>query len=104
MGAAMASADHSPIITSAPIVTSHPAPIITSHPAPIVRSHSAPIITSHPVTTYHAAPTTYADETPKPYNFNYAVHDSYAGATFSQHETSDAQTVTGSYSVALPDG
>merc|ERR1711951_91543 len=50
------------------------------------------------------APVTYKDETPKPYSFEYAVNDDYAGATFSQQETSDAQTVTGSYSVALPDG
>merc|ERR1712168_1631507 len=60
--------------------------------------------TSHPVTTTYSRPAPVTDETPKPYSFEYAVNDDYAGATFSQHETSDAQTVTGSYSVALPDG
>ena len=46
----------------------------------------------------------YKDDAPKPYAFEYGVADDYAGATFSQHEASDANTVTGSYSVLLPDG
>lgn len=76
LAAALASASHTP------------AP--TYHPAP------AP--------TYHAAPVAYKDETPKPYTFEYGVSDSYKGVNFNQHENSDASTVTGSYSVLLPDG
>ena len=44
------------------------------------------------------------DETPKPYSFEYGVEDHYTGTKFSQQESSDAKTVTGGYSVQLPDG
>merc|ERR1712088_1126350 len=44
------------------------------------------------------------DESPKPYAFEYGVADDYAGAKFSQSETSDAKVTSGSYTVALPDG
>ena len=49
----------------------------------------------------HPAP---YDETPKPYGFEYGVHDSYSGASFDQHENSDGKVVSGSYTVQLPDG
>nr|XP_053647852.1 cuticle protein 19-like [Cherax quadricarinatus] len=39
-----------------------------------------------------------------PYNFEYGVKDEYAGTDFSQAEESDGNTVTGSYTVLLPDG
>ncbi|XP_053647851.2 cuticle protein 19-like [Cherax quadricarinatus] len=39
-----------------------------------------------------------------PYNFEYGVKDEYAGTDFSQAEESDGKTVTGSYTVQLPDG
>ncbi|XP_040566874.1 adult-specific cuticular protein ACP-20-like [Lepeophtheirus salmonis] len=48
-------------------------------------------------------PTTY-DESPKPYNYQYAVSDDYSGVNFSAQENSDAKVISGSYTVALPDG
>ena len=49
----------------------------------------------------HPAP---YDETPKPYGFEYGVHDNHSGANFNQHEAADGKLVTGSYQVLLPDG
>ncbi|XP_068242484.1 larval cuticle protein A2B-like [Palaemon carinicauda] len=46
---------------------------------------------------------TYKEE-PKPYQYNYAVQDEYAGTDFAQTEESDGQNVKGSYTVQLPDG
>ncbi|XP_068242486.1 cuticle protein 7-like [Palaemon carinicauda] len=46
---------------------------------------------------------TYKEE-PKPYQYNYAVNDAYAGTDFGQTEESDGQNVKGSYTVQLPDG
>ena len=46
----------------------------------------------------------YKDETPKPYAFEYGVHDDYAGTNFAQNENADGSTASGSYSVLLPDG
>merc|ERR1711997_1352249 len=44
-------------------------------------------------------------EDPKPYNFQYGVHDEYRGTNFNAGETADGHgNVKGSYSVALPDG
>ena len=40
----------------------------------------------------------------RPYGYEYAVHDEYSGANFGQHEASDGKVVTGTYTVALPDG
>ena len=57
---------------------------------------------------YHPAPAPYhapvVDVAPKPYAFQYGVADDYSGAKFSASETSDAKVVSGSYTVALPDG
>ena len=39
-----------------------------------------------------------------PYAFSYGVNDEYSGAIFGQNEESDGKVVSGSYSVALPDG
>lgn len=39
-----------------------------------------------------------------PYIFGYAVTDSESSSNFDHHESSDAQVITGSYRVALPDG
>merc|ERR1711881_637125 len=52
--------------------------------------------------SYHK-PTHY-DETPKPYTYEYGVHDDYSGAHFGQNEYSDGKEVKGQYTVALPDG
>ncbi len=41
---------------------------------------------------------------PVPYNFAYGEKDDYAGTDFGHNESSDGNTVTGSYRVVLPDG
>lgn len=41
---------------------------------------------------------------PVPYNYAYGVRDDYAGTDFGHNEISDGATVTGSYTVQLPDG
>ena len=41
---------------------------------------------------------------PKPYSYAYAVKDDYSGANFNAEETADGKVVSGSYTVALPDG
>merc|ERR1712168_1459239 len=74
---------------SAPIVPVHPAPV---HPLPV-----------HPVPVVHAPVHGYT-EPPKPYAFEYGVHNDYSGANFEQHENSDTKLVSGNYRVALPDG
>merc|ERR1711997_600064 len=51
----------------------------------------------------YAPPPTYKEE-PKPYSYAYAVKDDYSGANFGASETADGKVVTGSYTVALPDG
>jgi hypothetical protein len=56
-----------------------------------------------PYAAPHHAPAHY-DESPKPYAFQYGVADSYSGAQFNAQETADGKVVSGSYSVALPDG
>ena len=39
-----------------------------------------------------------------PYRYGYTVQDTPSANNFAQQETSDGQTVSGSYRVALPDG
>jgi hypothetical protein len=47
----------------------------------------------------------YGKEHPEPYTFSYGVSDDYSKSNFNAAETSDANgVVSGSYSVALPDG
>ena len=65
-------------------------------PAPY---HPAPV---HPAPAYGKAP--HYDESPKPYAFEYGVADDYSGAKFNAAETTDGKTLSGSYSVNLPDG
>merc|ERR1712168_1242068 len=72
-------------------------PILPVHPAPV---HPLPV---HPVPVVHAPVHGYT-EPPKPYAFEYGVHDDYSGANFEQHENSDTNLVSGNYRVALPDG
>ena len=43
-------------------------------------------------------------EIKKPYSFSYGVQDDYAGNKFGQTEESDGKSVTGSYTLVLPDG
>ncbi|XP_042886905.1 cuticle protein 7-like [Penaeus japonicus] len=61
----------------------------------------APIAPSYPAPH---APTPYKEEPPKPYQFDYGVRDDYSGASYGHNEVSDGNAVTGSYTVALPDG
>ena len=58
---------------------------------------------------YHAPAPAYGkapayDESPKPFAFEYGVADDYSGAKFNAAETTDGKTLSGSYSVNLPDG
>lgn len=43
-------------------------------------------------------------EPSKPYQFDYGVRDDYSGANYGHSETSNGNTIEGSYQVALPDG
>lgn len=43
-------------------------------------------------------------EPAKPYAFDYGVRDDYSGANYGHSETSNGNSVEGSYQVALPDG
>merc|ERR1712165_452195 len=94
---------HGPAIVHAPVHHAVHAPIHHAVHAPIV--HHAPV--HHAVhvpapAPYHApAPVKYAEE---PYTYEYAVADDYSKAAFNAAEASDGKAVTGSYSVALPDG
>merc|ERR1719290_398117 len=76
----------------------HPAPY---HPAPY---HPKPA-PYHPAPAAAYKPSPYDKEEPAPYAFEYGVADDYSKAAFNAAETADANgAVTGSYSVALPDG
>merc|ERR1712012_93899 len=50
------------------------------------------------------APHAYKEEPPKPYAFQYGVHDDYSGANFNAQETAAGKAVSASSQVALPDG
>merc|ERR1711881_610896 len=44
------------------------------------------------------------DGPPQPYAYQYGVKDEYSGANFGASEKSDTKVVSGTYTVALPDG
>merc|ERR1711962_313290 len=97
-----------PLVHHAAPVVHHAAPLV-HHAAPLVH-HAAPIVHAAPVVhhapaPYHApAPVAYKEE-PAPYAYEYGVADDYSKAAFNAAETADGSgAVTGSYSVALPDG
>merc|ERR1712156_858986 len=94
----------------------HAAVVPVSHhavhaPAVAHAVHAAPVV--HAAPAYHAPAVkvaatykepAYPDEV-SPYTYTYAVADDYSNAAFNADETADgAGAVTGSYSVALPDG
>ena len=56
-----------------------------------------------PAPAYAPAPS-YEKEVPQPYQYQYGVQDDYSGANFAASENSDANVVTGTYTVHLPDG
>ncbi|XP_064086193.1 cuticle protein 7-like [Macrobrachium nipponense] len=67
----------------------------------------SPPVYAPPAPSYSAPhqPTYQEEESKKPYTFDYGVKDDYTGASFGHKENADGQgSVTGSYSVALPDG
>merc|ERR1712061_487342 len=112
---------HGPAIVHAPVHHAVHAPIHHAVHAPIHHAVHAPVVHHAPVhhavhvpapapyhapvpapAPYHApAPVKYAEE---PYTYEYAVADDYSKAAFNAAEASDGKAVTGSYSVALPDG
>merc|ERR1712212_1091005 len=85
-------------VHTAPLALKH-APAYHAAPAPYP---PAPVV--HKAAPYHAAAPAYKGE-PAPYAFEYGVADDYSKAAFNAAETADGSgAVTGSYSVALPDG
>merc|ERR1711892_120633 len=107
-----APAYHAPVVKAAP---AYHAPVVAAqaYHAPVVHAapaYHAPVVKVAPVVhaapAYHA-PATYVEEkgAPEPYTYEYAVADDYSKAAFNAGETSDANgVVSGSYTVALPDG
>merc|ERR1712106_78072 len=97
-------------VHSAPVIAHHAPVAHAVHATPII-AHAAPVI-AHAAPAY-AAPVVAAPayhepaykETPEPYTYTYGVSDDYSKANFNAAETSDANgVVSGSYTVALPDG
>ena len=82
----------------------HAAPVVpVAHPAPAYAP--APVV-HKPAPAYAPAPAPYVEPKGKeePYAFQYGVADDYSKANFNAAESSDGKVVSGSYSVALPDG
>merc|ERR1712165_362791 len=123
---------HSPAPIHVPAPLVHPAPVhhaavhhapvhhAAVHHAPVAHHavHHAPVVHAPayhapPKPVYHApppkpvyhAPEPHYKEPTEPYSYEYAVSDDYSKANYHAGQTSDEHgSVTGSYSVALPDG
>merc|ERR1719425_93658 len=88
-----------PLVHHAAPLVQHAAPLV-HHAAPLVH-HASPLAYHAPAPAYHPA----EKEVPAPYAYEYGVADDYSKAQFNAAETADANgAITGSYSVALPDG
>merc|ERR1712106_606016 len=104
-----------PTVSSASPLIAHPLAHAV-HAAPLIAHplahavHVAPVIAHNVPVVAHAAyvPAPYVApviETEEPYTYQYGVADDYSNANFNAAETADGNgVVSGSYSVALPDG
>merc|ERR1712048_1018846 len=77
-----------------------PAPVYGA-PTPSYAPAPAPSYAPTPAPAYHVP---VEKEVPHPYSYQYAVQDDYSGSNFAANEAADGKTVTGSYTVHLPDG
>merc|ERR1712106_433600 len=98
---------HGPVLAHGPILghplahAIHAAPLIT-HPVSHA-VHASPLIAHRVPVIAHAAPA--YPEVDEPYTYTYGVADDYSKANFNAAKTADGNgVVSGSYSVALPDG
>merc|ERR1712106_784738 len=102
-------------VHAAPVIAHHAPVAHAVHAAPVIAHahavHAAPVI-AHAAPAY-AAPVVAAPayhepaykETPEPYTYTYGVSDDYSKANFNAAAASGANgVVSGSYTVALPDG
>merc|ERR1711981_180744 len=94
-----AAVHHAPAVVPAPVV--HHAPVVHT---PAYHAPPKPVYHAPPKPVYHAPAPHYKEPT-EPYSYEYAVSDDYSKASYHAGQSSDEHgAVTGSYSVALPDG
>merc|ERR1712018_490883 len=94
-----------PVVVPPHVAPAYPAPA-PAYPAP-APAPAYPAPAPVPAPAYPVpAPAPYHEPKGKeePYAFQYGVADDYSKANFNAAESSDGKVVSGSYSVALPDG